>query len=88
MNTLSAVRQSGCTMCFTTHDQTVAEQLADEIWELRGGRLHERGDGPPPTVFGAGSVRGKEGGMEDEGTTHSSFVLRHSFVIGYFVIRH
>ena len=47
MSTLSALRHSGCTMCFTTHDETVAEQLADETWELRGGRLYELATASP-----------------------------------------
>jgi len=40
-NALSVLRTTGCAICFTTHDTAVAERLADETWELRGGRLYE-----------------------------------------------
>ena len=41
MNTLSALRAGGCAICFTTHDPAVADQLADETWELHRGRLYQ-----------------------------------------------
>jgi heme ABC exporter ATP-binding subunit CcmA len=34
-------RGAGTTICFTTHDETKAVQLADRWFELRAGRLHE-----------------------------------------------
>jgi heme exporter protein A len=51
MNTLSALRTTGCTICFTTHDATVVDQLADETWELRGGRLYEASTAPSHAVL-------------------------------------
>ncbi len=40
-HTLVTLRETGCAICFTTHDEAIADQLADRIWELRCGRLYE-----------------------------------------------
>ena len=41
MATLRRQRDAGCAICFTTHDASKATHLADEIWQLNGGRLSE-----------------------------------------------
>jgi heme exporter protein A len=41
MHTLVTLRETGCAICFSTHDEALAEQLADRVWELRCGRLYE-----------------------------------------------
>lgn len=51
LNTLSALRTTGCTICFTTHDAAVADQLADEVWELHRGRVYERATVRHQTAF-------------------------------------
>jgi heme ABC exporter ATP-binding subunit CcmA len=38
---LVTLRETGCAICFSTHDEALAEQLADRVWELRCGRLYE-----------------------------------------------
>jgi heme exporter protein A len=42
-HTLVMLRESGCAICFSTHDGALAEQVADRVWELRCGRLYELG---------------------------------------------
>jgi heme exporter protein A len=41
LHTLVTRRETGCAICFTTHDEATADQLADRTWELRCGRLYE-----------------------------------------------
>jgi ABC-type methionine transport system ATPase subunit len=41
---LGRLRQSGATILFTSHDEELLADLADEIWWLREGRLIGRGD--------------------------------------------
>ncbi len=43
MGTLARLRDMGCAICFSSHDETVAEILADRVCELRCGRLYELG---------------------------------------------
>jgi len=40
-HTLVTMREAGCAICFTTHDEAQVDQLADRTWELRCGRLYE-----------------------------------------------
>jgi lipopolysaccharide transport system ATP-binding protein len=39
-----ALRRAGATLLLISHDETLLEQCADEIWWLRDGRLVARGD--------------------------------------------
>ena len=41
---LDRLRQSGATILFTSHDEDLLLDLADEIWWLKEGRLIGRGD--------------------------------------------
>jgi heme ABC exporter ATP-binding subunit CcmA len=46
---MTSQRVAEVTICFTTHDETKARQLADQVFELRAGRLHEL-QKPPTTL--------------------------------------
>src|SRR5579872_5852581 len=41
---INRMRQSGTTVLFTSHDEDLLLELADEVWWLGGGRLIGRGD--------------------------------------------
>ena len=43
---LGRLRQAGATILFTSHDEELLVDLADEIWWLRDGKLIGRGDPP------------------------------------------
>jgi ABC-type multidrug transport system ATPase subunit len=41
METLRDFHDGGRTICFATHDQAIAQRLADKVFELRAGRLYQ-----------------------------------------------
>lgn len=46
-HTLVTMREAGCAICFATHDEALADQLADRTWELRCGRLYDLATASP-----------------------------------------